>query len=156
MRLFRQPAFLAAVAMTVLLAMYFAFVAQYAVAFVMAEAWAAKALGLALLVLPAIGLWYVIVEWRLGTTVQRMADVLEAEGGLPLHDGEREPHGRLTDAAAEAIFEVARLEAEHSPDDWRAWFRVAWAYDANRDRSMARKSLRHAADLFRAERRASV
>lgn len=156
MRLFRQPAFLAAVAMTVLLAMYFAFVAQYAVAFVMADAWAAKLLGLALLVLPAIGLWYVTVEWRLGTTVQRMADALEAEGGLPMHDGERDAQGRLTDEAAEAIFEVARRETEDNPTDWRSWFRVAWAYDANRDRSMARKSLRHAADLFRAERRSRV
>ncbi|GMA37093.1 hypothetical protein [Demequina litorisediminis] len=94
MGIFRKPAFLAAVAMTVLLSLYLVFVAQYAFAFLAAESWAARALGAALLVLPAIGAWYVIVEWRLGTTVQRMADQLEAEGGLPLHDGERLPNGQ--------------------------------------------------------------
>lgn len=152
MGIFRKPAFLAAVAMTVLLSLYLVFVAQYAFAFLAAESWAARALGAALLVLPAIGAWYVIVEWRLGTTVQRMADQLEAEGGLPLHDGERLPNGQLTEDAAQAIFDNARAQAELNVGDWRAWFTVAWAYDANKDRSMARRSLRHAAELFRAQR----
>ncbi|WP_084076783.1 hypothetical protein [Demequina sp. NBRC 110057] len=152
MGIFRRPAFLAATAMTVLLCLYLAFVAQYAFAFLGADAWAAKGLGVALLVLPAIGAWYVLVEWRLGTTVQRMADELEAEGGLPLHDGERLPNGQLTEDAAQAIFDNARAQAELNAGDWRAWFTVAWAYDANRDRSMARRSLRHAAQLYRESR----
>jgi hypothetical protein len=144
---------MAAVAITAIVALYFAFVAGRAIAFIRADEGAAKALGAALLVLPAIGVWYLIHEWRLGTTVQRMADVLDAQGRLPIHDGERRPSGRLTDESAQAIFEVCKREVDESPDDWAAWFHVAYAYEACGDRSMARKSLRHAGDLFRDQRR---
>ncbi|WP_084040337.1 hypothetical protein [Demequina sp. NBRC 110053] len=153
MKLFRNPAFLAAVAMTVIVALYFAFVADFAFAFLGAPETAAKLLGGALLVLPAVGVWWLFHEWRLGIDTQRMATQLEREGRLPIGGGETTPSGRLTDEAAEAAFEVARLGAEQNPDDWRAWFHVAHAYDDNRDRSMARRSMRHAAELFRAERK---
>jgi hypothetical protein len=103
--------------------------------------------------LPIVGLWWMVHEWRLGTVVQRMADVLDREGRLPIHDGETLPSGRLTDDAAEAVFEVARRGVEDRPEDWAAWFHVAYAYEASRDRPMARKALRHAADLFRSDRR---
>ncbi|MEX0913406.1 MAG: hypothetical protein WDZ57_00505 [Demequina sp.] len=155
MRMFRNPAFMAAVAITAIVALYFTLVAGRAVAFVRADEAAAKALGIALLVLPAIGVWYLIHEWRLGTTTQRMADVLDAQGRLPIHDGETKPSGRLTEESANAVFEVAQRGVEDNPDDWAAWFHVAYAYEASGDRSMARKSLRHAGDLFRAERRAA-
>lgn len=153
MRLFRNGAFLAAIAMSVILAMYFALVAQFAIGFLRADDLPARALGAALLVLPFIGVWYLAHEWRLGTTVQRMADQLEREGRLPLHDGERQPNGRLTEEAAEALFEITRRGTEANPEDWSAWFHVAFAYEANRDRSMARRTLRHAADLYRRDRR---
>jgi len=155
MRMFRRPAFMAAVAITAIVALYFTLVAGRAVTFVRADEAAAKALGVALLVLPAIGVWYLIHEWRLGTTVQRMADVLDAQNRLPIHDGETKPSGKLTEESANAVFEVAQRSVEENPDDWVAWFHVAYAYEASGDRSMARKSLRHAGDLFRAERRAA-
>ncbi len=107
-------------------------------------------------ILPALGVWWLVHEWKLGATVQRMADVLDREGRLPIHDGETLPSGKLTDDAAAAVFEVAQRGVEEAPDDWAAWFHVAYAYEANRDRPMARKALRHAADLFRAERRSSA
>jgi len=148
-RVFRNPAFLAAVAMTVLLAIYLGLVAQRAILLVNSDAWAGKLMGTALLVLPAIGLWYLGKEWRLGTTVQRMSSRLEQEGRLPAFAGEATPSGRLPDAAAEEAVELASREVELAPQDWVAWFHVAWAYDAAGDRSQARKCLRYSAELFR-------
>lgn len=155
MNLFRNPAFLAAVAITVIVAMYFVFVADYAFALVRADELAAKGLGATMLVLPIVGAWWLFHEWRLGITVQQMGSQLDREGRLPLHDGERTPAGKLTDAAGEALFEAARLNADANPDDWGAWFHVAHAYEANGDRKMARSSMRHAAELYRAERRSA-
>jgi hypothetical protein len=151
---FRNPAFAAAVTMSMVLLLYFGLVADRGVVLLSTDGAAAKAIGTALFVFPAIGLWWMAHEWRLGTTVQRMASILEDEGRLPVHDGETLPSGRLTPEAAEAIFEVARRSVEDRPNDWRAWFHVAYAYEAERDRREARRSLRYAADLFRAERRA--
>ncbi|WP_084104350.1 hypothetical protein [Demequina sp. NBRC 110056] len=153
MNLFRNPAFLAAVAMTVLVSLYFVFVADFAFAFLRAPEIAARILGGALLVLPTVGVWWLYHEWRLGITTQQMASQLEREGRLPIGGGETLPGGRLTEEAAEASFEAARRNAEINPEDWAAWFHVAHAYEDNRDRSMARKSMRHAADLYRAERK---
>lgn len=154
MGVFRNPAFLAAVAITVIVALYFAFVADFAFAFLRADELAARGLGAGLLVLPIVGAWWLYHEWRLGITVQRMASQLTREDRLPVHSGERSSSGRLTDEAATAVYEAARQGVEDRPEDWAAWFAVAHAYEANRDRSMARKSLRHAADLYRAERKA--
>ena len=155
MSLFRNPAFLAAVATTVIVALYFAFVADFAFAFLRADDLVAKGLGAALLVLPIVGAWWLVHEWRLGFAVQRMGAQLEREGRLPLHDGERDASGRLTEDAAQAIFEIARRTADERPDDWSAWFHVSHAYEANHDRRMARSSMLHAAELYRAERRRS-
>jgi hypothetical protein len=152
MKLIRTPAFLAAAAMSMILLLYFGLVANRAFLLLATEDPLATGLGIALLVFPAIGVWWMVHEWRLGTAVQRMANVLEQEGRLPLHDGETLPSGRLTEDAAEAVFEVARRAVEDQPDDWRAWFHVAYAYEAVRERSQARQSLRHAADLFRRDR----
>ncbi|MFW7413984.1 hypothetical protein [Demequina sp. SO4-18] len=154
MGVFRNPGFLAAVAITVIVALYFAFVADFAFAFIRADELAARGLGAALLVLPLVGAWWLYQEWRLGITVQRMANQLDREGRLPVHSGERSASGRLTEEAAEAVYETARRDVDERPEDWSAWFHVGHAYEANRDRSAARKALRYAADLYRAERKA--
>ena len=154
MKIFRNPAFLAAVAMTVLLAMYIGLVAQRAFLLLHSDSWVAVLMGAALLVLPVIGAWYLGKEWRLGTTVQRMSARLELEGRLPAFVGDPLPSGRLPDAAAEEAVNLASREVELAPEDWGAWFHVAWAYDAAGDRSQARKCLRYAAELFRKAQRA--
>jgi len=156
MGVLRNRAFLGAIAICAILALYFTMVVGRAIVFVETGDPIAIALGVALFVLPAIGAWWMVNEWRLGGTVQRMANQLEADGRLPVQDGERDEHGRLTDDAKNDIFETARRGVEFAPQDWAAWFHVAYAYDAARDRSMARKSLRYAASLFRAERRAAA
>ncbi len=150
MGLLRHKGFVAAVAMSAIVALYFVLVAGRALVFISMDDAVAKVLGTALLVMPVVGVWWLFHEWRLGTTVQRMADQLEAEGRLPLHDGAQDSRGKLTEEAQAAVFEVARRSVELRPDDWESWFHVAYAYDAARDRSMARKSLCHAASLYRA------
>lgn len=156
MGILRNRAFLAAVATCAIVALYFALVAGRALVFVTTGDPVAVGLGVALFVLPAVGAWWMVNEWRLGMAVQRMASRLEDEGRLPVQDGEHDAHGRLTEAARDAAFEAARRHVEQAPDDWAAWFHVAYAYDAVKDRSMARKSLRHAASLFKAEQRSQA
>lgn len=137
-----------------MVALYFALVAGRAVVFIGTSDPVARVMGIALLLFPALGAWWLLHEWRLGTAVQRMADELEGEGRLPIHDGEQDARGRLTGEAQEAVFEVARRGVELRPEDWAAWFHVAYAYEAAGDRSMARKSLRHASSLYRMRRAA--
>lgn len=148
----RRPALLAATAVTALLGIYVALVAGRAVVLLRDDSLVAKALGALFLVLPVIAVWYLIAEWRLGMVVQRMATQLEAEGRLPLHDGERTPSGRLTEEAATDVYELARREVDLAPEDWVAWFHLAFAYEAVKDKAQARKALRYAADLFRSAR----
>jgi len=145
----RRPAFLAAVASTLLLALLIGFVSNIGLAMLRSEGVVGKALGLVVLLLPLIAVWYLWNEWRTGITVQRMATRLEREGRLPLHDGERTPSGRLTEDAAQDVYEVARRGVDLEPDSWAAWFHLAFAYEALKEKAEARKALRHAADLFR-------
>ncbi|WP_082097537.1 hypothetical protein [Demequina silvatica] len=151
MSVMRRPAFLAAVATTVLLALLVGVVANIAFALLQTPGVIAKLMGALVLVLPVIAVWFLVNEWRTGITVQRMATRLEAEGGLPLHDGARDAHGRLTDEAAQDLYEVARTGVELEPQSWAAWFHLAFAYEAVKEKAEARKALRHAATLFRAQ-----
>jgi len=144
---------MAAAAMTALLAIYLGLVAQRAVLLLQSDAWVGKGMGVALCVLPVIGVWYLSKEWRLGSTVQRMASRLEIEDRLPAFSGEATASGRLPEAAAHEAVEFASREVELAPQDWAAWFHVAWAYDAAGDRRQARRCLRYAAELFRAAQR---
>lgn len=110
-------------------------------------------LGLAILVVPVVGVLLVGRELQFGRQCSRLADVLAAEDGLPVDDLPRRPSGRVDRSAAEAWFDQARAEAEGSPEDWRAWFRLSLAYDAAGDRSRARAAARHAVRLSERETR---
>jgi hypothetical protein len=104
-------------------------------------------LGLAILVVPVVGVLLVVREIQFGRRCARLAAVLEDEGGLPVDDLPRRPSGRVDRTAAEQWFDRARAEAEAEPDSWRAWFRLALAYDAAGDRTRARAAARHAIEL---------
>ena len=111
----------------------------------------AKALGAAYLLLPLIGAWALVRELSFGGQTERMASTLHAEGGLPVDDLPRTPAGRIVREAADAQFPAYQAEVEANPGDWRSWFRLSCAYDAAGDRSRARRSMRHAAKLFRGQ-----
>jgi hypothetical protein len=141
---------LGAIALTALLALYVVLVASRAVALMRTGEPVGVVLGAAFLVLPVLAVWFVVREWRLAVQVQRMADQLAADGALPVDDLPRSASGRIDRAAARVAFEGYRAEAEENRDDWAAWYRLAFAYDAAGDRKRARESLRRAAGLHRA------
>ncbi len=106
-----------------------------------------QVLGVALLVLPLLGLFLVWREIEFGRRTARLARDLAAEDALPVDDLPRRASGRVDRAAADRLFEQMRAETERSPEDWRSWFRLALAYDAAGDRARARGAARHAVAL---------
>lgn len=144
------PALVGAVVLSLLLVLYVVVVGRAGVALVATGEPIAIGMGAAVLVLPVLALWLLAREWWLAIEVQRMADELAAAGALPVDDLPRRPSGRVDRAAADAAFAPAREAVEADPDDWRAWFRLGFAYDAARDRRRARAALRTAARLRRA------
>src|SRR5687768_5932749 len=101
-----------------------------------------------------VGVLLVVVVVRLGSESARLARLLEAEGGLPYDPPfvTRLPSGRLEKADADRVFELRRTEVEASPEDWRAWWRLAAAYGEARDARRGRRAMRKAVALERATR----
>lgn len=107
----------------------------------------AKVMGVALFVLPVIAVWAIVRELFFGASMERLAKILEEEGGLPPDNLPRTPGGRIIREAADKEFEKYRSEAEADPDNWRSWFRLSCAYDASGDRKRARSTMRKAVKL---------
>lgn len=137
---------------TVLLAFWLVVALQRSVLLLTDPDPVAKALGAAYLLLPLIGAWALVRELLFGAQTEQMASTLHSEGGLPVDDLPRTPAGRIVREAADAQFPAYQAETEANPGDWRSWFRLSCAYDAAGDRTRARRSMRHAAKLFRDRR----
>lgn len=90
------------------------------------------AFGLAILVFPFIGAWIIYRELRFGFTAEKMVEAADLDD-------------------SEVDFDRAKAAAQSDPSDWEAWFAVAVAYDEAGDRRQARKSMHHAASLFRSD-----
>ncbi|BDZ43902.1 membrane protein [Paraoerskovia sediminicola] len=140
---------LGALVVTLLLALYVWQIAGRAVALIGTGAPVAIFIGVGVAVIPLVVIFLIGKEFHLAATVQRMADTLAAEGGLPVDDLPRSPGGRIDRAAADEAFVPYREAVEADPQDWGAWYRLAFAYDASGDRKRARSSLRTAASIFR-------
>ena len=139
----------AALVMAALLALYLVFVAQYALRLIGSEHGVAKALGVALAVLPIIGAWALVAELVFVARGQRLVRLLGDEGGLPVDDLPRLPSGRPDPVAADLQFPTYQAEVEAAPESWRAWLRLGLAYDASGDRGRARWATRRAIALER-------
>jgi hypothetical protein len=137
-------------AVTLLLVFYLVVSFQRSVLLMSDPNLVAKAIGAAYLVLPLVGAWALVRELLFGARTEKMAKILEAEGGLPEDTLPRTPAGRIIREAADLEFEKYRAETEAAPGDWRSWFRLSCAYDASGDRKRARSSMRDAVRLFRA------
>lgn len=136
-----------AVVMAVLLAAYLAFSAARAVDFIRAGGVVPVLLGLAILVLPGIGLWALWREWQFGRATQRLGHELAERGELPVDDLPRRPSGRPVREAADARFAQVRERVEADPQSWVRWFELSTAYDAAGDRKRARHAMRRAIGL---------
>ncbi|WP_127357928.1 tetratricopeptide repeat protein [Actinacidiphila soli] len=104
-------------------------------------------LGIAVLVLPLIGLWFLWQTTAFARNANRLAKELEAEGGLPVDELVRTPSGRIDRDSADVVFAKRQAETEAAPDDWRTWFRLAVAYFDARDTPRARKAMQRAIAL---------
>ncbi len=103
--------------------------------------------GIAVLVLPLIGLWFLWQSTRFVRRANRLAVQLDAEGGLPVDEVTRLPSGRVDRDSADAVFRRRKAETEQAPDDWRCWFRLAVAYRDAHDTPRARRAIQHAIAL---------
>jgi hypothetical protein len=105
-------------------------------------------LGIGVILLPLLGIWLVFATWRSGNRIQRLSRRLDEEGGLPDTAGlPRLPSGRVDRKAADAWFEDRRAELDADPENWRNWYRLAYAYDVAGDRGRARETMRKAVEL---------
>ncbi len=132
------------------MAFYFVLIGYRGVFLLGQHRWTLKLLGIAVLVLPLIGIWVVIAELRFGLASQRLAMRMRAAGeSTELPELPRLPSGRMDRAAADDWFDQQRTAVRLAPEDWRGWFRLAQAYDLAGDRKRAREALRTAIDRSR-------
>ncbi|AYN39096.1 hypothetical protein D9753_09435 [Streptomyces dangxiongensis] len=107
--------------------------------------------GVAVLILPVIGLWFLWKNTQFVRRANRLAAELDAEGGLPVDELKRMPSGRIDRDSADEVFARRKAETEESPDDWRCWFRLAVAYHDAHDTPRARKAMQRAIALHDGE-----
>lgn len=109
---------------------------------------AAFGLGMAALIMLALGLWVMAATVRAAFIQQRLARLIAADdleldtSALP-----RRPSGRIRRDAAAALFAAVRVEVEADPSDWRGWYRLARAYDYAGDRRRGREAMKIAGDI---------
>jgi len=149
----RTRSMLSAVAVLAVLLLYVLLVGQRAVALIGSGSAVGVAIGIAILAVPVLTLWFLGREVTQARAVDRLTDLLAREGGLDVDDLPRSPAGRIDRSVAADRFDAARARVEAEPGDWRGWYRLGWAYEAAGDRSRARESLRHAVRLERGARR---
>ncbi|GAA1934265.1 hypothetical protein GCM10009716_46650 [Streptomyces sodiiphilus] len=133
--------------LSAVLVVYFVMVGHRGVFLIQQGTWVTVPFGMAVLVLPFLGAWFLWHSTRFARNAGRLARELEAEGGLPEDNLRRTPSGRIDRASADAVFAERRAETEENPEDWRCWFRLAVAYHDARDTPRARKAMQRAIDL---------
>ena len=134
--------------MCVALVVYFFLLGRIAMAFITSGEAAAIGLGLALMIMPLIGIWVMVSTLRAGLTHQRLGRIVKAEGmELDVSSLPRMASGRIERDAADALFATVRDELENDPDNWRRWYRLARAYDYAGDRSRAREAMKKAVEM---------
>jgi cytochrome c-type biogenesis protein CcmH/NrfG len=131
---------------------YFVLLGRMAFGMISSGRVAAVGLGVAVLIMPVIGLWAMIATLRAGFAHQKLAR-LAAEDGMELDVSAlpRRPSGRIEHDAADALFATVRADVEADPDDWRHWYRLARAYDYAGDRRRAREAMKTALELHRCQ-----
>lgn len=105
--------------------------------------------GIAVLLIPVIAGGLILREIRFGYDTVQLGRTLSAEDGIPLDTVERDEFGRVDKAAADIEWQRRKAFVDQAPDDWRAWFLLAVAYDNARDRRQARVAARRAIALYK-------
>jgi cytochrome c-type biogenesis protein CcmH/NrfG len=134
-------------ALAAVLVVYFVLAGGRGIALIGQGTAVAVALGLSVLVMPLIGVWFLWQTTKFARDADRLAAELESEGGLPPDELVRSPSGRIDRDSADAVFTRRKTEAEEAPEDWRVWFRLAVAYRDARDTPRARTAMQRAIAL---------
>lgn len=132
-----------ALVMAALAVIYVVLLGQKAVLLLLEPSLVAKAMGVALLVLPAIAAWAILTEIRFGIDAERLARI----NSQPLLQFELRPSGKPTKESATAEFERVKAQVSQDLGNWELWFRLGESYEAAGDRKLARKSIRKAIKL---------
>ncbi|WP_405488231.1 hypothetical protein [Streptomyces sp. NBC_00096] len=129
------------------LVVYFVLVGSRGLMLIRHGTWLTVTFGVAVLILPVIGVWFLWKNTQFVTRANQLATELEAEGGLPVDELERDKYGRILRDSADEVFARRKAETEDAPGDWRSWFRLAVAYHDARDTPRARKAMQRAISL---------
>ncbi|MEV7561068.1 hypothetical protein ACGFYY_27550 [Streptomyces sp. NPDC048331] len=129
------------------LVVYFVLVGSRGLMLIEHGTWLTVTFGVAVLILPVIGVWFLWQNTRFVTRANLLATELESEGGLPVDELERDKYGRILRDSADEVFARRKAETEDAPGDWRSWFRLAVAYHDARDTPRARKAMQRAIAL---------
>ncbi|MDQ0686652.1 hypothetical protein QFZ66_002653 [Streptomyces sp. B4I13] len=129
------------------LVFYFVLVGSRGVMLIQSGTLLTVTFGLAVLILPVIGVWFLWKNTQFVRRANALAAELDAEGGLPVDELKRTPSGRVDRDSADEVFAVRKAETEAAPEDWRTWFRLAVAYHDARDTPRARKAMQRAISL---------
>ncbi len=131
----------------VVLVVYFVLVGSRGIMLIKTGTAVTVPFGVAVLILPVIGLWFLWKNTQFVRKANRLAAELDAEGGLPVDELKRTPGGRIDRDCADEVFTRRKAETEDAPDDWRSWFRLAIAYHDARDTPRARRAMQRAIAL---------
>ncbi|MFF4032967.1 hypothetical protein ACFYZ2_24980 [Streptomyces sviceus] len=129
------------------LVFYFVLVGSRGVMLIQSGTLITVTFGVAVLILPVIGLWFLWKNTQFVRRANALAAELDAEGGLPVDELKRTPAGRIDRDSADEVFAKRKAETETAPEDWRSWFRLAVAYHDARDTPRARKAMQRAIAL---------
>lgn len=135
--------------MAALLLLYAVAVYQYAYNLISSGIGIAIAMGIALLVIPTIGVVFLTLDILFVARGQALVNRLADAGELDMPDLPLKPSGRPDREAADAAFPAFQAAVEAAPTDWKAWLRLGQAYDASGDRRRARWATRQAIRLER-------
>lgn len=135
------------IVLAAVLVVYFVLVGSRGVLLIQQGTLVTAVLGVAVLVLPLLGVWFLWRTTQFARNANRLARELDAEGALPVDELRRTPAGRIERDSADEVFARRRADTEQQPDDWRCWFRLAVAYHDARDTPRARNAMTRAIAL---------
>lgn len=151
----RVRAIIGVAIMSVLLVLYFGFAGVRAVALLQSSEVIAILMGVALILLPILGMWALVREIMFGYRATQLTDELEETGRIPELLLEGASSSRLLRDEADEAFPAYRDAALSDEANWGAWMRLGLVYDAAGDRKRARSAIRQAISLKRNEIRAT-
>nr|WP_038172297.1 hypothetical protein [Tomitella biformata] len=137
------------------LAVYFVVLGRQAISLMTDGNIGLLVMGIAVMVLPLLGVWLIYGTLRTTFDHDRLARRIFEEGRtMDISELPKRPSGRVEREAADELFARYKLEWEADPDSWRTNYQLARAYDVAGDRSRAREIMRRAVALESAERAA--